>query len=197
MPVSFIWDNTDKVLDATRGFRVQIDGAPTTDTLNNNVNFTRLYGLYSHYFKVVNSPRTVLAGRLGLGSMIGTSVDNIPPDIRFYAGGGSSVRGIGFQLASPLDEEDDPIGGRSLFELSLEARLRVSKSIGVVAFLDGGIAFSSQYPDFDENPRLGSGLGLRYHTPIGPLRFDVGVPLNRRSGIDDKYQIYVSLGQAF
>lgn len=197
LPVSFIWDNTDKVLDATRGFRVQLDGAPYTDTLNDNVNFTRLYGLYSHYLKLVNAPRTVLAGRLGLGSMIGVSLDSIPPDIRFYAGGGSSVRGIGFQLASPLDENNDPIGGRSLIEMSLELRMRITTSIGMVTFVDGGIANTSQYPDFEENPQFGAGLGLRYHTPIGPLRFDVGVPLDKRSGIDDNYQIYISLGQAF
>ena len=196
-PVGFKWDNSDKLLDATRGFRVQLDGAPYTDMFNDGVSFTRLYGRYSHYLKVLDSPRTVLAGRLSLGMLNGSSRDSIPPDIRFYAGGGSSVRGIGFQLASPLDESNDPIGGRSLFEVALETRMRITENIGLVAFVDAGQAYESQYPDFEEDPQFGAGLGMRYHTPIGPLRCDVGVPLDKRPGIDDDFQIYISLGQAF
>jgi len=69
--------------------------------------------------------------------------------------------------------------------------------VGVVAFLGAGEAYDSEYPNFAEEPQLGAGLGLRYHTPIGPVRFDVAVPLAPREGIDDSFQIYVGLGQAF
>jgi len=90
-----------------------------------------------------------------------------------------------------------PIGGRSIVELSFELRTRITETIGVVAFLDGGAAFESQFPDFSEDLLWGAGVGLRYFTPIGPVRLDVGFPLNRRPGIDDAVQVYVSVGQAF
>ena len=104
---------------------------------------------------------------------------------------------LGYQLAGPVDEDDNPIGGRSLFEANAELRYRVTQSIGVVGFLDTGTVFDAILPDFSEDVFYGTGLGLRYITPIGPLRLDVGVPLNPRSGVDDPYQVYVSIGQAF
>jgi translocation and assembly module TamA len=128
--------------------------------------------------------------------MVGASRDAIPADERFYAGGGGSVRGYPFQSVGPV-EGDEPLGGRSLFELSTELRIKVTDRIGLVAFLDGGTAFETTSPDFSEDLRWGTGLGIRYFTPIGPFRLDVGVPLNRRPEIDDSFQIYVSLGETF
>ena len=81
-------------------------------------------------------------------------------------------------------------------ELSFEARVGLTENLGAVAFLDGGTAFEGKTFDSGENLLWGTGLGLRYHTPVGPLRLDVGFPLDRRE-IDDGFQIYLSLGQAF
>ncbi|WP_159711310.1 BamA/TamA family outer membrane protein, partial [Geminicoccus flavidas] len=103
----------------------------------------------------------------------------------------------GFQLASPLDADDDPIGGLSIVELNSELRWRFTDTIGMVAFLDAGSAFADPTPLSGGDLRLGAGIGARYYTPIGPVRLDVAVPLDRREGIDDAYQIYVSIGQAF
>jgi translocation and assembly module TamA len=128
--------------------------------------------------------------------MGGAERDEIPADERFYAGGGESIRGFPFQSVGPLVDED-PIGGRSLLEFSLELRFKVTDKLGLVGFLDGGSAFESTFPDLDETLRWGTGLGVRYFTPIGPLRLDVAVPLNKRDEIDDDFQIYLSLGQAF
>jgi translocation and assembly module TamA len=144
----------------------------------------------------VDEPRVVLAGRTAVGTIFGATRDQIPADERFYAGGGGSVRGFGFQLAGELDDDDDPLGGRSLLELSGEVRVRITDTIGAVAFVDAGSAFQSSVPDFDEELRVGVGPGLRYFSPIGPVRLDVGFPLNRRD-VDDAFQIYISLGQAF
>ena len=82
-------------------------------------------------------------------------------------------------------------------ELSIEARMKVTDRFGLVGFFDGGTAFSDKLFGSDENILWGAGLGLRYFTPVGPLRLDAGIPLDRREGIDDSYQIYISLGQAF
>ena len=72
----------------------------------------------------------------------------------------------------------------------------MTETIGGVAFLDAGTAYEAAFPDFDEDLRLGTGVGVRYFTPIGPLRLDVAVPLNRRD-VDDAFQLYISIGQAF
>jgi len=84
-----------------------------------------------------------------------------------------------------------------LVEVSLEWRLKLTDRFGLVTFLDGGNAFESRYPDFSESLLWGAGAGIRYYTPIGPFRFDIAFPLDRREGIDDSFQIYISVGQAF
>jgi translocation and assembly module TamA len=89
---------------------------------------------------------------------------------------------------------DDPIGGRSLTEFAVEARIRWG-NWGVVPFLDGGNISTSPLPKFD-NLRFGAGIGVRYHTRFGPIRVDVGTPLNPVKG-DSRVAVYVSLGQAF
>jgi translocation and assembly module TamA len=75
-------------------------------------------------------------------------------------------------------------------------RVRLTETIGVVAFVDAGAAFTSSFPDFGEELRIGAGPGLRYFSPIGPLRLDVGFPVNPRNS-DDAFQLYISIGQAF
>ena len=130
----------------------------------------------STYFAFDEEARYILAGRVGFGSIVGPDLDEIPANRRFYAGGGGSVRGYEYQSLSPLGPFGEPIGGRSLLEGSIEARMKVTDVIGIVPFIDAGTAFESSYPDFDERIRVSAGLGLRYYTGIGPIRVDVGVP---------------------
>ena len=191
------WDFSDDFLDPARGGRLFVQGGPFTDIQSKDLTFGKILTRYSHYFTVKEEPRLVLAGRLAIGSIAGATRDRIPADLRFYAGGGGSVRGYGFQLASPLDDSDNPIGGNSLLEAAAEVRWQAYGNFGVVAFLDAGRAFEDSVPHDVGDLRFGTGVGLRYATPIGPLRFDVAVPIDRRRGIDDSYQIYISIGQAF
>jgi translocation and assembly module TamA len=137
-----------------------------------------------------------LAGQIGVGSILGGSLFSLPADERFYAGGGRSVRGYPYKTISPL-RDGHPIGGRSMLELSFELRWKFAENMGMVGFLDGGSAFESSYPDFGEDLLWGAGTGFRYFTPIGPLRVDVGFPLNRRDHLDDSFELYISIGQAF
>ena len=197
LPVVFQWDRSDDLLNPTRGGRLAVDNEPFVDVFNKDLAFNKSRLTYSHYLKVLDSPGVVLAARGSIGTMFGASREDIPADERFYAGGGGSVRGFGFQLAGELDEDHNPIGGRSLLELSGEVRLRLTESFGVVAFVDAGSAFGSTLPDPSETPlRVGAGPGLRYFSPIGPVRLDIGFPVNPRNS-DDSFQLYVSLGQAF
>lgn len=196
LPGAFNWDRSNDLLDPTEGGRLAIDNEPFADTFGSGLVFNRTRIGYRHYLTLFDEPQLVLAGRGVLGTLFGAERDDVPADERFYAGGGGSVRGFGFQLAGELDDDDDPVGGRSLLEFSGELRLRLTESFGAVAFVDAGSAFESQVPDFDEELRVGVGTGVRYFSPIGPLRVDVAFPLNKRD-VDDSFQIYISLGQAF
>lgn len=196
LPVEYAWDRSDDLLNPTRGGRLAVDNEPFVDVLGNDIAFNKTRLSYTHYLRVMDSPGVILAGRGAAGTLFGASRGDVPADLRFYAGGGGSVRGFGFQLAGELDEDHKPIGGRSVLELSGEVRVRVTETIGVVAFVDAGSAFSSTLPDLSEPLRIGAGPGLRYFSPIGPIRLDVGFPINRRDS-DDAFQLYISLGQAF
>jgi translocation and assembly module TamA len=196
LPARFEWDRSDNRLDPSSGGRLRVENEPFVDVIGNGLLFNKSRVDYAHYLEVVQNPQIVLAGRTALGAMVGESRDEIPANLRFYAGGGGSVRGFGYQLAGQLNDKDDPIGGRSLLELSGEVRVRITESIGAVAFVDAGTVYSSSVPDFSETLRFGAGPGLRYFSPIGPLRLDVGFPLNPRAS-DDTWQLYISIGQAF
>ena len=151
----------------------------------------------SAYYGFGPDDRFVLAGRSRIGSIVGERTEAVPADRRFYAGGGGSIRGYEFQRVGPLDEDNEPLGGRSLLELGGEVRVRLTEEIGAVPFIDGGTVFDSPYPDMDETLRWAAGLGVRYFTGFGPLRLDVAFPLNPRDDVDDVFQFYVSFGQAF
>lgn len=196
LPLSFSYDRSDNLLNPTQGYRIDLTATPYADLGDRSSGFLVSRWTNTAYYDVADNGWFVLAGRLTLGSIAGASLFDIPADKRFYAGGGGSIRGYAFQDVGPRDDEGDPIGGRSLFEVSAEMRIKVTESIGVVPFIDGGNVFDAAYPDFSRDIQWGAGLGLRYYTGFGPLRFDVAVPVNKRDD-DDPFQVYISLGQAF
>lgn len=195
LPVSATYDSTDKQLDPTRGVRVTGEVAPYPEAFGSTVGFTRFRATASGYYAFDEEARVVFAARIGVGSITGANLLELPANHRFYAGGGGSVRGFAYKSLSPTFA-GTPIGGRSLIEGSLEARIKVTDTIGVVPFVDAGNAFASSFPDFKEPIRVAAGLGLRYYTAIGPIRLDVAVPLDRKSG-EDPVAIYIGIGQAF
>ena len=196
LPATLNWDTSDDLLNPTRGGRLGVQIEPYYDLLGTTGSFVKGMVTYSRYTRILKQPSVVFAARAAFGMIGGADRDGVPADIRFYAGGGGSIRGYSYQTVGPL-EDDEPVGGRSLFEFSTELRVRITNKIGLAAFLDGGSAFESMAPDFNETIRWGAGMGLRYYTPIGPLRLDAAIPLNRRDNVDDSFQIYISLGQAF
>lgn len=195
-PVRFDWDFSNNLLDPSEGGRLRISGAPFWDTVDTSLSFLKARISYRHYYQVSESPWLVLAGRAAFGTITGASRDSIPADERFFSGGGGSVRGYRFQFAGQLDQNNEPVGGASFLESSVELRARVSESIGVVGFVDAGSAFEAETYDASEELFFGAGVGLRYLTPIGPFRADIAFPLDKRD-VDDDFQFYISLGQAF
>ena len=138
---------------------------------------------------------TVIAARIKLGSILGGSIPAVPADRRFFAGGGGSVRGYGYQGVGPKLSDNTPTGGLSLFESSLEVRQHITGPWGMAAFIDAGSLGQTIVPDFGQ-VRIGAGLGVRYDLGFGPIRLDVATPLNRQHG-DPVVQIYFSIGQSF
>ncbi len=194
LPLSFSADTADDLLDPARGGKIVLQAAPNQDLESKEVTFLKASSTVTRYLSLFKAPGSVLALRGSIGSIIGQSRLRIPADERFYAGGGGSIRGYAYQSVGPF--EGKPTGGRSFAELSAEIRVRVSERLGMVFFLDGGNAFASKVP-LEGSLRWGTGIGLRYFTPIGPIRADLGIPLDRRPDVDDRYQFYVSIGQAF
>ena len=196
-PFTASFDNTDDLLDPSRGIRF---GATLTphfglNAVSSNFVTTELRG--STYYSVLDNKRLILALRGKVGSLVGDSTADIPAVKRFYSGGGGSVRGYEYQLVGPLDANNDPSGGRSVIEVGAEARIRITDTIGIVPFIEGGNVYEEMAPDFSGEFQWAAGLGARYYTPFGPVRLDVGVPLNPRSNVDDSFQFYISIGQAF
>lgn len=191
-----IWDSRDNLIDPKKGLALRVDAAPYFDTLGGtDAGFFRSIGRGSTYFSFPGKIEPVMMLRGAVGSIGASSTRAVPADLRLYAGGGSSVRGYGYQDLSPL-KSGIPVGGRSLLELSSEFRFKVTKSIGGAIFVDGGNAFEEIYPDFGNGIRWGSGIGARYYSDIGIIRVDVAVPLDKREG-DSSYQLYVSVGETF
>jgi translocation and assembly module TamA len=193
LPATLSYDGSNDLLDPTSGYRLSLRLSPEASLQSGTFAYGRTQ--FDGSFYQPFTPAVTLAGRIRLGTIVGADRDRIAPSRRFYAGGGGSVRGYGFQRLGPRDPVfDDPIGGRSVTEFAVEARIRWG-NWGVVPFLDGGNISTSPLPKFD-NLRFGAGIGVRYHTRFGPIRVDVGTPLNPQRG-DSRVAVYVSLGQAF
>ena len=196
IPASLAYDGSDDLLDPTEGFRLGGRVSPELSFQGGTFGYTRAQVDASAYRPVSES--VVAAGRIRLGTILGADRDDIAPSRRFYAGGGGSVRGYGYQRLGPRDADGDPIGGRSLAEFSLEARVRLKAlggNFGIVPFFDGGALSTEPLPNFSEW-QFGAGIGARYYSSFGPIRVDVGTPLNHREG-NAPFAVTVSLGQAF
>ena len=189
-------DTTDNLLSPSQGWRAQLSVTPAHTFSSPNLNFVTNLLSASTYWQVGAQGRTILAGRVALGSLDGASLLQLPADQRIYVGGGGTIRPYGYQLAGPLAPNNEPIGGKSSLVMNFEARIKVTDTIGVVPFVDAGSYYETSLPQLDQRLLYGVGLGLRYYTPFGPLRLDLATPLYKRSA-DSWIQVYVSLGEAF
>ncbi len=195
-PVKVGRDTSDDLLDPRRGSRLSFGITPNIGDNEGVVHFLTSDNRGALYYSPFESDFLTLAARSRIAATFGEDTDDIPAHRRLYAGGGGSIRGYEFQTVGPLDASDDPIGGRSAVEFGFETRFRIGETYGVVPFIEGGSAFDEAVPDFSETIRWAAGLGLRYYTIAGPLRFDLGIPLNPRDR-DEDFEFYVSFGQAF
>ena len=194
------YDRRNDPFDATRGYYLAATAKPLYDfEYGNPMLQTTVEG--RTYKSFGEQGHLVLAGRLMVGNFFGPDAAESPPDLLFFAGGGGSVRGypyrsIGVGTTDGADESDTIIGGAGLVEGSGEVRYRINASFGGVGFLDAGYVTETASFSGETTFKTGSGLGVRYYTGIGVLRFDLATPLQPDPG-DSRIAFYIGIGQAF
>ena len=227
LPLVVSYDSTDLASpldDPTHGMRNSVTVVPTHALGHSQATFlittikAATYFDLDHLLPTVPG-RSVLAARALLGSAEGASDTSLPPDQRFYGGGSASIRGYPYQSVGPyfpilgcpttppppkgepctphvIGFTTYPVGSTTISAGTLEYRQRIAQNWGAAFFVDGGhvgpsLTFSPT------NLFVGVGTGVRYYTPIGPVRLDFAVPLKRYDSDPQAFQIYVGLGQAF
>ena len=189
------FDYADDPLDATSGWRIDTRAEPGVVIGDREAQYLSLNTQLSAYQKLDADARFVFASRLRSGFVFGAALEDLPVSRRFFAGGGGSARGFEYQSVGPRAVDGTPTGGKGLLEISGEMRWRREGPLGFVAFLDGASVVANESASFND-VRYSAGIGVRYDTLVGPIRFDLATPLDPRDG-DDPVQVYVSIGQAF
>ena len=210
LSAALIHDTRDKPLDAHNGRYETINISTNPKALGSSAGFSKLFGQYA-YYRPVHGIVWANSIRLGLIEAFGDS--HVPTSERFFSGGGTSLRGFPTDSAGPqrtvkvcstadpstCDFIRVPVGGNQLFILNSELRipLPLKEGLGLVVFYDGGNVYHAvNFKSFVNNYTNTVGIGLRYNTPIGPVRFDIGRNLNPVTGIKST-QFFITLGQAF
>ena len=202
---SFRWVNTvrydrrDNRQNPTKGYVGLVRFSPLV-----GYDESSFYSMAMEFDGSVYYPLTknvLVAARLGLGVMPGSDWERIPRSKRFFLGGGGTVRGFSYQELGKHDSDGDPLGGLSYTLMNFEARIKITKEMSIVPFIDSGMIYDEVSPEWGQNLAWGTGIGLRYATPVGPVRFDVAIPLTGPNKSMEKklsdFQIYISIGQAF
>ncbi|WP_236016360.1 autotransporter assembly complex protein TamA [Salipiger abyssi] len=195
MPLSLTWDKRDNDLDPRSGWYVGTELTPFLD-IDGPGDGARFYADLRGYYGLGENKGTVLAGRLQVGSVMGSELTETQPEFLFYSGGAGTVRGQPYQSLNVDLGGGDESGGRSFLGLSAEVRQDIGETWGLVAFADAGFIGEGSTPGDDGDWHSGAGLGVRYQTGIGPLRLDVAAPTggsNDTGGV----QLYLGIGQAF
>ena len=189
------WDTSDRAINATRGFVTRLRAEHSATAILSDFDFVKAAVEGRRYLPLWR--RTTLAARLKLGFVQPYGASEVAPfNVRFYAGGPGSIRGFGLNRVGPRAADNAPLGGHSLIEGSVELRFSVIGEFGGVLFADFGQVFASSLDYHLAELRYAIGPGIRYNTPIGPVRFDVGFIMDRRA--DEPFgRIELSILQAF
>ena len=196
LPVEATLDRRDEPTDAKAGYYLDARLTPFVST-DGDITGARLFGDGRTYRQV--GSRVTFAARVQTGSLLGAELDEAPADFLFYSGGGGTVRGQPYQslgVERTIDGERVTTGGASFVATQLEARIKASRNLSVVGFYDAGYVGASPALLEDGDWHAGAGIGIRYNTGIGPIRFDIGTQANGENA-GQNAQVYIGIGQAF
>lgn len=203
VPLGIIYNSTglaSPLDDPRHGLRASLRVVPTQSIGDPSATFIITQAAVAayldlHALDLTDPGRSILAARAMAGIAQGASEFGLPPDQRFYAGGSDTIRGYRYQSVGPQFTDGSPIGGTAIDTGSVEFRQRIGSNAGAAVFVDGGQVSAIVNP-LTGSFRIGVGAGVRYYTPIGPIRLDIAVPTNRRP-TEDAFEVYIGLGQAF
>ncbi|PTN10140.1 outer membrane protein insertion porin family [Mangrovibacterium marinum] len=189
---SVFYDSSEPKFSPTHGLNITLACKLNGYAFGGDYNYSRIWTDIRHYRKMGT---LVLASRLRVGGIHSGDADHfIPVEDRFFAGGSNSIRGWQYSELGPLRDNGKPLGGSSVLEGAVELRIPLAWKLSVVSFLDFGNVWVDEFQYQLNELAYAGGGGLRFDTPIGPIRFDVGVPLwnEKRSAA-----FFISVGQAF
>lgn len=184
--ISLLKKHGDNPTFVRHGWEVTLAARSTAGTLLSDTRFTQIYADAKWIDAFKGHNRLILRGTAGMTST--GNFSQLPPQLRYFAGGDRSVRGYGYQSLGPRNSYDRVIGGRNLLVASTTVEHYFTKNWGMAAFVDAGNAFNGS----DFRPQIGAGLGVRWLSPVGLIRVDVGTPIHsqRFSGL----QLHVVIG---
>lgn len=201
LPTTLTWDRRDNQTDAKKGFWLKADVTPFAGLDSNTDSGMRVVTEGRLYRSFGPEKRLTFATRVRAGTVLGAHLEHVPRDYLFYSGGGGSVRGQPFESLGvrviPGIPPSGPVktGGMSVANLSAEVRYQVKPKIGMVAFADAGKVWTKSGFGGGSDWHAGAGVGVRYLTPVGPIRLDLAGPVGGNTG--SGLQVYIGLGQAF
>jgi outer membrane protein assembly complex protein YaeT len=202
--LDFFRSTADDLLNATRGYQVALHAEQAGRVLPGTFRYVAVSADGRYYVPVTS--RIVAANRLQAGTIDPADDDpaNVPFSKKHFLGGATSIRGWGRYEVSPLSGSGLPIGGNSFLALSSELRVAIRGRLGTVLFLDAGNVWADGWTIMPGGLLYAGGAGLRYETPVGPVRFDFGYQLNPLDDLvvdgaprDRRWRLHFSIGQAF
>ncbi len=184
---SWSYTKADNPRIPMKGYKIQTEIRGASHSVVSDVSFAQLDFSYKAIYPILDRNRLIYRGRIGTTLINDLSL--LPSSYRYYTGGDNSIRGYDYNMLSPTNDEGDAIGGKHLFISSIEYEHRIGEQWAIAVFTDVGNAFSDSF-----KLEKSVGTGLRWFSPIGPVRFDIGVPIN-----DEKndFQIHITVGPDF
>jgi outer membrane protein insertion porin family len=190
------WDDRDKPIDPHRGVFAMAGVEVALDALGSESQFVKGEAGVTVALPLARSSTLMGSVRIGLAEANGGSDDLLPHSERFFAGGAATIRGYADKTVGPLDTDGTPLGGNAMFLANLEWRFGIWKNFGGVLFVDAGNIYVTAGDVKLDDIRSSLGAGIRYATPIGPVRLEYAAKLDLREG-EDSYRIHFTLGQPF
>jgi translocation and assembly module TamA len=195
LPLMMRYDTSNDPLNPTTGYTLVYQAIPYQSFWHGTERFIKQRFTTTFYIPINHERWAVLALRAQFGSIAGTRRKNVPLPLLFLGGSDDDLRGYRYLSVSPLNHDNKPLGGKSAIFTSAEIRLRFGQ-FGVVPFADFGTVTSGEMPELNAKWFKSVGIGLRYFAFFGPLRLDVGFPLDKRE-FDPVCRVYASVGQSF